>query len=156
MDKRMVMNALDEAIATVAREEFDRLTRDSSPREVAVKVEGALKSLQSLQAGLQPDYDDEWVALFYILWYQPKHINLTYSMIKALLYGTEDVSELFDEKVCLFDFGSGALAMQFGIAIAAADTLHDGQRFSSIRIFSSDESDAMLSVGQRLWRSSGR
>ena len=62
--------ALDKAIAATAERELQRLIQDRDPIEIAKKICGALRGLEKLQSGEMPEYD-EWVALFYLLWYQP-------------------------------------------------------------------------------------
>ena len=153
MDKRAVMDALDEAIVNVAKEELNRLRGELSPHAITRNIANALRSLESLQQGHQPDYDDPWVALFYLLWYQPKQINLTYSMIKATAdrHPPKGIPLNDSGKLLVVDFGCGSLAMQFGIMLAVADAFERGQFVSSIHIDSFDTSQAMISLGEAVW-----
>ena len=141
MTRYYIADALDKAIATVAEQEFNRLTRDLTNEQIAVKVVGSLRSLDRLRVGKIPNYD-EWDALFYH-WYQPSHISLAYNTIK-LANGLSD-------QLHFVDFGCGALAMQFGVFLAAADAIERGQSITEIKIDSIDTSQAMIDVGQKIW-----
>ena len=64
----LVGHVLDEAIATVAEEEFNRLCRaTNNDFQVARDVTKAVRSLRNLQQGEEPEYN-EWDALFYVTW----------------------------------------------------------------------------------------
>ena len=136
-----IADALDKAITTVAQQEFDRLTKDLNNEQIEEKVVGALISLRRLQSGDIPNYD-EWDALFYH-WYQPSHINLAYSMIEW--------SHELSDQLHIVDFGCGALAMQFGVFLAAVDAIERGQPINEIKIDSIDTSQAMIDIGQKIW-----
>ena len=137
--KNAVAHALDSALTTVAFEEVHRLAYDSSLK-TANKVATTLNSLDRLSKGGMPNYDN-WDALFYH-WYQPSQINLAYSLIKLI-----DMPE----KLHIVDYGCGALAMQFGIALAAADALEKNRSMPEIRVSSIDPSQAMLDMGNQIW-----
>ena len=139
--KQVVANALDNALTTVAMREYNRLAYYLQPDHISDNVADALNALGSLQSGDMPGYD-EWISLFYH-WYQPSQINLAYSMIKSLT----GVSE----KLYVVGFGCGALAMQFGVALAAADALEQMQPISEIRIDSFDSSRDMIEMGEKIW-----
>ena len=141
MNRYYIADALDKAITTVAEQEFDRLTKGLNNEQIAEKIVGALQSLKRLQEGNIPNYD-EWDALFYH-WYQPSHISLAYNTIK-LANGLSD-------QLHFVDFGCGALAMQFGVFLAAADAIERGQSITEIKIDSIDTSQAMVSIGQKIW-----
>ena len=51
----------------------------------------------------------------------------------------------------VYDFGCGAMAMQFGLALAAAETWPRGISLPRISIISEDTSNAMKSIGNKLW-----
>ena len=136
-----VKNALDKAIAAVAGQELARLTKGLNDVQIAKQVVGALHSLDRLRFGNIPNYD-EWDAIFYH-WYQPSHINLAYSMIEW--------SHELSDQLHIVDFGCGALAMQFGVALAAADAIKQGQSITEIKIDSIDTSQTMVDIGQKIW-----
>ena len=146
-----IAKALDKAIAKVAKAEFCRLAAklNGDKVEIARAVENALRGLAGLQGGNQPHYDDEWLALLYSTWYQPSHINLAYSMIKAMAKQRDPEGAVLSPtgKLHVVDFGCGTLAMQFGVALAAADALQQGQRLTAIRIDLIDSSRAMIGMG---------
>ncbi|MXY47627.1 MAG: hypothetical protein F4Y44_11780 [Chloroflexi bacterium] len=139
--KQSVMKALDNALTTVAIREYNRLSYRLLREQVADITKNALNSLGKLQSGNIPDYGD-WVALFYH-WYQPSQINLAYSMIKS--------TAIVSDRLRVLDYGCGALAMQFGVALATADALEEMQSISEIRIDSLDTSQAMVEMGQKIW-----
>ncbi len=136
---------LDEVITTVSEQEFNRLAGGLNTDQITKKVLDALESLGKLQKGEMSDYHDEWVALFYN-WYQPSQINLAYSMIKSMINSTG----ILNEKLHIVDFGCGSLAMQFGVALAIADTKNK-KSITEIRIDSIDTSQAMIDIGEKMW-----
>ena len=96
-----------------------------------------------------PNYD-AWDPLFYSLWYQPEHINLAYTLVGKI---PKDENPILSGRGSLevFDFGCGALAMQFGLALAAADALQKGQTPLPVSITSEDTSEPMKQIGWRMW-----
>lgn len=142
----LAKKVLDNAIAEVARAEFNRLSCELDPIQTANKVECALRHLEGLQDGIMPAYD-EWDALFYASWYQGSQINLTYSIIRKMLQ--DGVS--LDGSLHIVDWGCGALAMQFGVALAAADAISQGQAIDAIRIDLIDDSASMIAIGKKIW-----
>ena len=149
MDQQAVTDALSGAIIEVAQREFDRLSEGLSSHQIADHISKALEELGKLSSGKGiPDYDDPWVALFYITWYQPRQINVVYSMIKSYLsLNTENNNR----KLFIIDFGCGALAMHYGVALAFADIAQHGNPTPEIRIISIDSSEYMTRIGRDLW-----
>lgn len=147
MNNIALQNALDRAITKVARGEFNRLRKKLSRFDTAQEVEDALKSLDRLRRGDMPEYD-AWDALFYVTWYQPSQINLAYSIMTEM----QDKDVTLDDKLHIVDFGCGALAMQFAVALAIADALEQGQSVSKIRIELIDDSEHMVRLGKKIWR----
>ena len=149
--QRAVAKALDISIADVAREELQRLSDTLEPFDIAEAICASLHSLERLQfsQGPMPDYD-RWDAPFYAFWYQPVQINLAYTLARTI---PREVNPLLagHSSLQVHDFGCGELAMQFGLALAAADTLKEGGNIPDIVIFSGDSSDFMAQFGWRLW-----
>ncbi len=135
--------------AEVASEKYKRLSEELSliamPRITDCAL--TLRQLKGLQSGVMPNYD-QWVAPFYLSWYQPGQINLAYSMITAIA----NAKGVFTEtgKLHVVDFGSGVLAMQFEVALAAADAIRDEQTIDEILIDSLDSITAMINIGMKL------
>ena len=146
MNGKITTNILDHVITTVSEQEFNRLASGLNINEKTEKVHDALESLEKLQRDEIPDYHDKWVALFYH-WYQPSQINLAYSMIKSMINSTG----ISNEKLHIVDFGCGSLAMQFGVALAVADTINK-KSITEIRIDSIDKSQAMINIGREMWK----
>ena len=134
--------ALSSALVDVGTRQFDRLRAGMSTEQAAKRVDDALEQLQGLQAGAMPDYDDPWVALLYVLWYQPSQINLAYSTISNALDDTR-------RRVQIVDFGAGALAAQFGAALH----LLEAERDVAVSVQSIDPSRAMIEIGEEIWQS---
>ena len=153
MDPRAVTEVLDRALLEVGDARFKSLVGNKGPEDWVVDVGRALKSLERLQTGLQPDYADPWVVLFYLLWYQPKQINLAYSAIKKMLNQRGDGGLVLGggSQLHVVDFGCGSMAMQFAVALAAADALESGQHITSITISSYDVNYPMIEMGIWLW-----
>ena len=149
--KAAVTKALDAAIMSVADEHFNSLIAGLDEQEIADNIHLALRSLERLQSGLMPDYD-AWDALFYSLWYQPGHINLAYTLSRLIPYDNNPLRN-GSERLHVFDFGCGALAMQFGLALAAADALEEQGTIPQIVVLSEDDSEPMKEIGWDIWHS---
>ena len=149
-----VAKALARALVKVAEDEYQRLSKElnGDKCKIANRVKSALCELKNLQSGKMPCYDDEWVPLFYSTWYQPSHINLAYSMIAAMVKKRGwDGALTKTGRLHVVDFGCGTLAMQFGVALAAADALQRGERIDSIRVDLIDRSRGMINMGRKIW-----
>jgi hypothetical protein len=130
MDKRVIVpHVLDSAVAKIVESDFDWRTDGMSAAEKLRWVNEARDSLGLLRSLESPDYVDKMVALLYVVRYQLSHINLAYSIIKAMeeQAGTGNSMLVDNGKLHVVDFGCGALAMQFGVALAVADALEQGQ-----------------------------
>ena len=145
---------LDRAIAEVARDEFNNLIQNQSlsDAEKVKNVEYAFDELDKLRQVAMPQYD-KWVTPFYFSWYQPRQINLSYSMITDIADKESTGKGILTDtgRLYVFDFGCGALAMQFGVALAIADALQKNQNIHSAYIACYDESEAMTNIGKRVW-----
>ena len=164
-EKQHVQNVIDNAIARIAFEQWKRLAgivRDTDDRFYALfSVEKALDSLRRLQSDGIPDYND-WDALFYLTWFQPNQINIAYEVLSELENSLSREDELgcgwngnlfglYDGKLRIVDFGCGALAMVFAIAIVATNALAKGSKVTSITVDCIDNSPAMVRIGQKAW-----
>ena len=138
---RSIEDLIDRAIAEVAEKEFRQLTRRLSEEEIVDQVHRALGELKKLADGGTPDYDCEWVALFYLTWYQPRHTNLVYSLLDRR-------SVELPRHLHVVDMGCGAMAVQFALAIFAATRDQGGTRISPANI---DNSWPMIAIGVELW-----
>lgn len=145
---------LDKAIAKVFRNEFNRISEGLGNARKASKVNYAIDELAKLQQR-QPEMPkyDKWVAPFYLSWHQPSQINLTYSMVTDIVAEDSIGKEIFTDtgRLYVFDFGCGALAMQFGVVLAIADALQNNQKIHSAYIASYDKSKAMKNIGKMAW-----
>ncbi len=144
-----VTKALDTAIVSAADEHFNSLIAGLDDQEIVDNIHLALRSLERLQRGLMPDYD-AWDALFYSLWYQPGHINLAYTLSQLIPHGNNPLRNGIGS-LQVVDFGCGALAMQFGLALAAADALEEHQKLPQVAVVSEDDSEAMKEIGWSIW-----
>lgn len=144
-----VTNALDLAVASVVKAEFQRLATAVGPEQTARNVLRSLRSFESLKQGVMPAYD-EWDAVFYAAWYHPGHVNLAYTLIEKI---PAPHNPLKSGKGSLHvrDFGCGTLAMQFGLALAAADSVAQLRTVPRVNIFSEDSSQPMIAIGRRIW-----
>ena len=109
-----VRAALDRAIAEVAEAEYGRLAHGVPPDAQATQVDAALQSLRRLQQGTPPDYDSDWVVLFYLTWYQPRQVHLAYAALRQYVSANNPPQ-------CVVDYGCGALAVQLALAIALTE-----------------------------------
>ena len=147
---RAVTTALDLATTLVAEEELKRLSLDLTPQQTAKRICEALRELGELQSGIIPNYNSEWVALLYCLWYQPIQINIAHTLTLRLLKNSEFTLES-RKRLYVYDFGCGALAMNFGLALSIADEMNEGLGISQIAVESVDKSCVMKRIGRRIW-----
>lgn len=148
-----VADTLETAILQVSQSEFGRITRGLPPDSKVSRAVSARQSLSMLRSDLLPNYSDEFVALAYLGQYQLGHINLAFSTFKyvesrrspshLLLGGTD--------KLHVIDFGAGALAGQFSVALSVASFLDQGGKVSEVKVDSIDTSAAILNIGQKAW-----
>ena len=136
-----IWHLLDQAIQETARSEFIRLYEGLSRKKtVRSRVRDALRSLDRLRKGGVPDYDDPWTALFYLTWYQPRHINLVYSHLKS-------TNAQLPQILRVVDLGCGSLATVFALALFAATS---GQHEARISVHGFDPNLAMPTLGLEL------
>ena len=121
MNTQTIADALDKTIATVAEQEFNRLCRGLNDFQVAEQVAIALDELEKLQGRGSPDYNNDWVALFYVTWYQPRQINVALAILRQLYEETLHEETKTNHPVEIIDVGCGALSVQFATAIAATE-----------------------------------
>ena len=163
-DRRAIQSAIDKAIAQVAEERWKRLAGDvcdPCARTCAAQaIYTALGSLKELKQDGIPNYDDDWVALFYLTWYQPRQINLVYSVLSGIRTskssdGPEqlkpDIFGFGTDTVRFIDLGCGCLATMFGATLAAADAFAQGQEIPEIVFDCIDTSPGMIQIGNETW-----
>ena len=115
-------------------------------QQIASGICATLRSLDRLSRGDMPDYDD-WDAIFYSLWYQPAQINLAYTLARQMLRNyTRQINR--SGRLQVVDYGCGALAMQFGLALAVADTFEHPPQ---VALISEDISEPMKTIGWKMW-----
>ena len=89
-------------------------------------------------------------ALFYCLWYQPGHVNLAYTLVRKIPANRNPLINGRGQ-LSVIDFGCGALAVQIGLALVAADTLAELRKLPRIAVLPIDTSAPMKSIGWSLW-----
>ena len=146
---KAVTNALDLAVASVVETEFQRLATAAGPEQTARNVLRSLRSFESLQQGIMPAYD-EWDAVFYAAWHHPGHVNLAYTLIEKIP-APHNPLKSGKGSLHVMDFGCGTMAMQFGLALAAADSVAQLRTVPRVNIFSEDSSQPMIAIGRRIW-----
>ncbi len=146
-NKSTVTAVLDRVISEVGRRTFARLSNGLDDNQIAEKIDYGLSQNLLLSGQQMPDYNDEWVALFYFLWYQPKQIQLAYQLTNQLLK-----AEINSKKnIYIIDYACGALATQFGSILAMINILDQEEIVGGIWIDSIDESESMVSLGDLSW-----
>ena len=144
---------LDQTIAKVAAREFSLLSEGMTKEEWTGKVNQSLNSLGGLQQSNPPNYDDPWIALFYLTWYQPGQVQLVLSLIEEQRKARGGDRLLRHDRRILhvIDFGCGALAMRFGLVLALAEALEQGEDIREVHIDSIDPNTAMVQMGVKVW-----
>ena len=139
----------------VAGGELTRLSACCPGEETARNIHNALNNFaEDLRKGASFDYDD-WAAVLYVLWYQPRRIHSVYQCLKAWPASIGGLSDI-TRSPFVVDFACGAGAMAFGTALALADVVLNldpvpRKPLPTIDIWAIDSSPAMLSLGQNLW-----
>ena len=132
---------IDRAIAEVAEQEFRRLRRGMSNEEVVRNVCGALTEVAKTGECGRPNYHCEWVALFYLTWFQARQINLVYSLLDQMRVD-------LPRDLSVVDLGCGTLGVQFALAVFAATSDQAPTRISMTGL---DTSRPMIATGVELW-----
>ena len=139
-----VLRVLDRAIADVAREEYQRLTEGMRPEDREKFVGGALDDLNNkLGRGMSPNYKSEWIALFYLTWYQLRQVHLAYTVLRYLL---DNLKQEPPRQV--IDFGCGSGAVQIALSILLAEN----SAWQNVAVHGIDSSEPMMRIGRDLWR----
>ena len=87
-----------------------------------------------------PHYD-KWVALFYLTWYQPRHIHLAYTVLR------QQISEHYTPRHVI-DFGCGGWAVQIALAILITER----PALQGLVVHGIDSSRPMREIGELSWR----
>ena len=144
----LVGRVLDEAIASVAEEEFNRLRRATNDNaQIAANVTAALSSLDKLPKGVEPKYN-EWDALFYITWYQPRQINMALKILRRFYEKSRYKHQRAGRPFHVIDVGCGALAVQFAMVLLATECRWKG---ADVTVIGIDPSEPMRNIGDALW-----
>ncbi len=153
MDIEVLNAVLDRSIATVAEREFGLLSKGMTKEEWSNTVHQSLNSLTGLQQSNPPNYDDPWIALFYLNWYQPGQIQLVHLLIEEQRKASGGRQLLRSNRQLLhvIDLGCGALALRFGLVLAVAAALELGEDIDEIHIDSIDPNTAMAQMGVKIW-----
>ena len=145
---RECFTALDRSISAASSAEFERLSEGMTGEEQASRIVGALKQLKELQSprGEPPKYDDPWVTLLYVLWYQPGQTYLAYRIIREL------AGRRRPQQLRVMDIGCGALATELAIdiAIACGAFPGNGVALPVPVVYSHDSSSSMVSMGESI------
>ena len=146
-NKSTVIAVLDRVISETGKRTFARLSNNLDDNQIAEKINYGLSQNLLLSDQKMPDYNDEWVALFYFLWYQPKQITLACQLINRLLE-----SGVYNKKIIyIIDYACGALATQFGSIFAMINILYREEPVGDIWIDCVDESKSMVALGNLSW-----
>ena len=146
-NKSTVIAVLDRVISETGKSTFARLSNNLDNNQIAEKINYGLSQNLLLSGQQMPDYNDEWVALFYFLWYQPKQITLACQLINWLLE-----SGVHNKKIIyIIDYACGALATQFGLIFAIINILDKEETIGDIWIDCVDESERMVALGKLSW-----
>lgn len=147
-EKRALASALDAAIDFAAHETFVQASIGWNGSKKERELGQAYRYLHDSLSRLEmPDYRHPLVPAFYALWYQPLQINLAWASFRQIV---QRRSGSLDNLSALrvVDFGCGALAVKFGLCLAALELAQDGRPFPPIQLDLVDDSDAMVAIGE--------
>ena len=160
MDRAAVIEALDRAIArtglnalvaAMEKSPYVSMNPDAQRQAVLAKSDDLRNSLGSL---VPPDYSDDVTAAAYLFTYQTSHVGLAWAMIQDMAQNRPNSNLLLTDsgKLHVIDFGCGALAMQFGVALAVADAIENDERIDTVVIDGIDTSRQMQDIGTSTWQ----
>ena len=134
----------------VATHEYHEIAGRLSLKQQNKQIASAFHQLATMAHGKgEPDFDDPWIALFYLLWYHPRQVNLFYSIFRPLLE-----SQAAADPPCsafqIVDFGCGALAAQMGLMLAYHSAF-EPDHMPHVAITNIDRSKSMTAFGRHLW-----
>lgn len=154
LDKNAVVNALDRAVSETVREEFEYLTNGKSASIGQWLRNNSRNDIfQTLRSLTPPNYSKPMVAVVYAAMYQLQHINMIYSAIKELLVSRNAEQDTITKsrRLQVVDFGAGCLATQFGMTLALADSLEQGNQITAVHVDSMDPNLTMCTLGEKIW-----
>ena len=153
---------IERAVTCTSRSVFSGLTRNLATTDIEQTTDWALDHLATklkspgkdeveIQSD-EPDYDDPWVALFYMQRYQARQINLAHSLLERLVRAGKPSQriQLPSDDLQVVDFGSGAHAFAAGLAVTVATSLARGRSVGECTVHAIDR-PAMLSLGEQFW-----
>ena len=160
MDARRIVSALDKAITKVGSELLDAAMANPpySVMPPSAQRRSILESSDDLRTALgnlrMPNYNDDVTVAAYLFYYQASHIGLAWAMINEMVRRQPESRLLTagSNHLQVVDFGCGALAMQFGVALAVAEAMKNGEEVEAISIDGIDTSSKMQDAGRALWR----
>ena len=146
------MLALDHAVCETISDEFSWLKQGNPGIGLTSRLIRARSEVLKLGQTETPDYNDELVPAVYAVAYQLQHINLTYSLINDLMFAERSKKSVLAPtgNLQVVDFGAGALAMQFGLALVVAEALESGENVEAVHVDSIDPSEEMLMFGMAM------
>ena len=164
MDRTAVIEALDKAIAraglnafakAMEKSPYSEMDPDARKQAVLAKSDALRESLGNL---VSPDYADDVTAAAYLFTYQASHIWVAWAMVQEMARNRPNSNLLVTDsgKLHVIDFGCGALAMQFGVALAIADAIEKGEKIDSVVIDGIDTSRQMQGIGMSVWQEFGK
>ncbi len=147
-NKDTILLILDQVICETGQSQFQYLSEGLNPEQIGKQIDKALSENMRLSSSEMPDYNNEWVALFYFLWYQPKQIQLAYRSISYLLQSRK--IDLHGN-LYMVDYACGSLATLYGFILALTDYIDRGETVDHIIIDFVDESSCMTKLGEISW-----
>ena len=148
--------ALDRSMVRVLNSKLKDIVASNSPENIVANLVGALGDLDGLRKGRVPNYGDEWLALPYLAWYGPSHINMAYTLMTKVIPQWDNVLEQGPFGVHLEDYACGTFAGQFALVLAASRSIESFITDRKLSIYSDDSSDTMWQTGLDLWKDSRR
>ena len=110
-------------------------------------------SFDELGKGKLPIYHG-FGPIVYAIWHHPCHTAMAYKIFRSLLHMTQRSHEQSEsmEEIQIVDVGCGTHAGLFGLTIATAEAIADGEHVPKLQFHSIDPSQDMADFGFQLWR----
>ena len=141
-DETPWLEALDEAIAEVTCKEYRQLKR-RHPNDITAHLERSFESIERLQTGGQPRYD-QWDAPLYISWYQARQVHLVYAVLD------QHPPPPSGKPLQIVDVGCGAWAVPIALAMHEARG-HPALLDREVSVHGIEPASSMTRMGKELW-----
>ena len=153
MHQTDIANTLNASINDVCARALQCAKGRYGGKYVMDEIRAAEVSFDELGSGELPIYNG-FGPIVYAIWHHSCHTAMAYRIFRSLLDMTQRLYEESQsvEEIQIVDVGSGTQAGLFGLTIAVAEAIANGENVPKLRFQSIDISEDMADFGFQLWR----